>query len=124
LLIRSSVFSIAFFFILVRSCFRVAELSHGFAGKLANEEVSFMILEGGLMLLTTFLMTAWHPGRFMKAEWKKVKAEAEERKFSIGSGSSTNGNGFYPNGRPTSGALQPSKSQWPSHGPMHQVPLQ
>ncbi|KAH8598954.1 RTA1 like protein-domain-containing protein [Bisporella sp. PMI_857] len=106
-------FAIAFFFILVRSCFRVAELSHGFEGKLANEEVPFMILEGGMMILTTILMTIWHPGRYMKAEWKKAKAVPEERKFSIGSGSSTNGNGYYPNGRPGMAAANPTQSQWP-----------
>ena len=118
-------FAVAFLFILVRSCFRVAELSHGFNGKLANQEIPFMILEGGMMLAATVLMTLFHPGRYMKAEWKKSKGEAEveERKFSIGSGSSTNGSGYYPNGRPATTGLKPSQSSWPSHGPMHSVPL-
>ncbi|KAG9244915.1 RTA1 like protein-domain-containing protein [Calycina marina] len=118
------IFAFAFFLILVRSCFRVAELSHGFDGKLANQEIPFMILEGGMLLLATFIMTAWHPGRFMKREWKKSKPVVEpERKFSIGSGSTNNGSGYYPNGRPNSSAMQPTPSQWPSHGNMQQVPL-
>jgi hypothetical protein len=56
--------------ILTRSCFRVAELAHGFNGKLANDQVIFMILEGGVMILATFLLTAFAPGRYIGSEWK------------------------------------------------------
>ena len=57
-----------------------------------------------------------------KAE-KKVAKTVEERKFSIGSGSTTNGSGFYPTGRPTTAAfnpIAPQQQQWP----MHDVRLQ
>jgi hypothetical protein len=119
------VFAFAFLFILIRSCFRVAELAHGFEGKLANEEVPSMILEGGMMILAVFLMTAFHPGRYCAQEWKKKKVTkmVEERKFSIGSGSTSNGSGFYPAGRPTNAAFNPAvaqQQQWP----MHDVRLQ
>ena len=122
-------FGIAFGMILIRSCYRVAELSHGFDGKFANQEIPFMILEGGMMLFCTILMTIWHPGRFMAAEWKRIKDVADERKFSIDSGRTVYGGGYYPNARrgahPSSdGSFQPSQSSWPSHGAMHQVPLQ
>lgn len=112
----------AFFFILVRSCFRVAELAHGFSGKLANEQVPFMILEGLMMILAVFLMTIFHPGRYVGHDWKKQKSQTiEERKFSIGNGSTTNGSGFYPAGRPTNAAFNPTAAQqWP----MHDVRLQ
>jgi hypothetical protein len=119
------VFALAFLFILIRSCFRVAELAHGFSGKLANEEVPFMILEGGMMIPAIFLMTAFHPGRYCGSEWKKKKVAktVEERKFSIGSGNTSNGSGFYPAGRPTTAAFNPitaQQQQWP----MHDVRLQ
>jgi hypothetical protein len=121
------VFTAAFFFILVRSCFRVAELAHGFQGKLANEEVPFMILEGAMMIAALFLMTVFHPGRYIGHDWKKKKISVEdqiaERKLSIGSGATTNGSGYYPNGRPTTAAfnaVSASQQQWP----MHDVRLQ
>jgi hypothetical protein len=60
---------LATFFILTRSCFRVAELSKGFGGKLANEEIPFRSLEGSMVSLATILMTAFHPGRALGAKW-------------------------------------------------------
>ena len=117
-------FTAAFVFILIRCSFRVAELAHGFKGKLANEQVPFMILEGGMMILAVLLMTIFHPGRYIGEDWRRKKAPAleAERKFSIGSGSATNGSGFYPAGRPTGAAYNPAAShqQWP----MHDVRLQ
>jgi hypothetical protein len=69
---RTSAFSLATFFILIRSLFRVAELAHGFDGKLANDQVTFMILEGGMMILATTFLTAFPPGQFLsRDEWKK-----------------------------------------------------
>jgi len=49
-------------FIYIRSCFRVAELSQGFKGTLANSEITFMILEGAMIVLATLLLTVLHPG--------------------------------------------------------------
>jgi hypothetical protein len=63
-------FAVATVLILIRSCFRVAELAHGFHGKLANDQVIFMIFEGGVMILATFLLTAFAPGRYIGKEWK------------------------------------------------------
>lgn len=48
--------------IFVRSVFRVAELSEGFDGKLANNEVTFMILEGAMIAIAGICLTALHPG--------------------------------------------------------------
>jgi hypothetical protein len=62
--------ALATLFILTRSCFRVAELSKGFGGKLANEEIPFMILEGSMVSLATILMTAFHPGRAFGEKWR------------------------------------------------------
>lgn len=112
-------------FILIRSAFRVAELAHGFDGKLANEEVPFMILEGGMMILAIFLMTAFHPGRYCAQEWKKPKAAkaVDDRKFSIGSGSTAAGSGYYPTNLPTNAAFNPAMAQQ-QQWPMHDVRLQ
>lgn len=66
-------------FIFVRSVFRCAELSGGFDGPLANEEVTFMVLEGTMIALASILLTAFHPGlvvgsaAWSAASWKMGK---------------------------------------------------
>jgi hypothetical protein len=46
-------------FIFIRSAFRIAELPQGFGRKVANDQVTFMVLEGGMVtLLLLFLQSA------------------------------------------------------------------
>jgi hypothetical protein len=80
---------------MVRSAFRVAELAHGFRSKLANNQTAFIILESCVMVFATFLLTAFHPGRYIGEEWKNSgwgvkkssniialnKLETEQREF-------------------------------------------
>lgn len=40
----------------------MAELEEGFHGRLANDEVLFMILEGPMIIIATTALTAFHPG--------------------------------------------------------------
>jgi hypothetical protein len=49
--------------IFVRCIYRVAELWDGFSGHLANDEATFMIFEGPMIILAVAAMTAFHPGR-------------------------------------------------------------
>jgi len=60
-----SAFALATLLVLIRSVFRVAELAHGFQGKLLNDQIAFMVLEGGVMVLAISIMTAFQPGRFL-----------------------------------------------------------
>ncbi len=55
--------------IFIRSCFRVAELSGGFQGSLANNEISFMILEGAMIIIATSCLTFLHPGIAFRGLW-------------------------------------------------------
>jgi hypothetical protein len=48
--------------ILERCAFRVAELSEGFGGRLANAEALFMVLDGVAMVVVVILLTGLHPG--------------------------------------------------------------
>jgi hypothetical protein len=48
--------------ITIRSCFRVAELSGGFRGSLANNKSTFMVLEGAMIGVASLCMTSLHPG--------------------------------------------------------------
>lgn len=58
--------------IFVRSCFRVAELKQGFDGKLANQEVTFMILEGAMIILAVTSLTIFHPGTCFQGSWNQA----------------------------------------------------
>jgi hypothetical protein len=55
--------------IFVRSVYRVAELWEGFSSHLANDEVTFMIFEGPLIITAVVLMTVYHPGRVFDDLW-------------------------------------------------------
>jgi hypothetical protein len=56
--------------IFIRSVFRVAELSGGFHGPLANNQVSFMILEGAMVCIACLCLTIMHPGLCFQGEWR------------------------------------------------------
>ena len=61
---------VALITIFVRSCFRVAELRGGFGGRLANEEVTFMVLEGAMVAIAAFALTVVHPAFVYGRYWK------------------------------------------------------
>jgi hypothetical protein len=76
--------------IFVRCLYRVAELWDGFSGHLANEEVTFMIFEGPLIILAITAITLFHPGRVFGDLWvpagKGVKSMgklADDRESSV-----------------------------------------
>lgn len=56
--------------IFIRSVFRVAELSGGFHGPLANNQISFMILEGAMVCIACLCLTLLHPGLCFQGEWR------------------------------------------------------
>ena len=66
--------------VLVRSAFRVAELRDGFDSDLANDEVSFMILEGAMLVLACLALTISHPGLCLSIPWqiKKLHRSSSE----------------------------------------------
>jgi hypothetical protein len=55
--------------IFVRSVFRCAELQGGFHGKLANQQITFMILEGAMIICAVLLLTIFHPGLAFMGRW-------------------------------------------------------
>jgi hypothetical protein len=55
--------------IFVRCIYRVAELWDGFNGHLANDEITFMIFEGPLIIIAVTALTAFHPGRVFADLW-------------------------------------------------------
>lgn len=59
-------------FLFARTVFRAVELSEGFAGKLANLEVEFMILDGVMVILASMCLTIWHPGFGFGRQWNEA----------------------------------------------------
>jgi hypothetical protein len=55
--------------IFIRSVFRCAELSGGFHGKLANQQVTFMTLEGAMISIAVICLTVLHPGLIFREAW-------------------------------------------------------
>lgn len=71
-----SALAIATLTIYIRSCFRVAELQGGFDGSLANDEITFMILEGAMVSIASIALTVLHPGFVVGTNWNMKKARA------------------------------------------------
>jgi hypothetical protein len=56
--------------ILIRTCFRVAELHDGYGGSLANDEVLYMILEPVMITIAVLALTIGHPGPILGTVWQ------------------------------------------------------
>jgi hypothetical protein len=57
----------------VRTVFRAIELSEGFEGKLANNQLQFMILDGAMVIIASICMTVMHPGFGFEKRWNEAK---------------------------------------------------
>jgi hypothetical protein len=66
--------------IFIRSAFRVAELSGGFHGPLANNQISFMILEGAMIIIATSCLTLLHPGVSFQGSWTAANFSMRAKK--------------------------------------------
>ncbi|KAH7248917.1 RTA1 like protein-domain-containing protein [Fusarium redolens] len=54
----------AYFAILTRCIYRIAEMAGGWGNHIMQDEPSFLVLDSSLVLVTGFLLTAFHPGIF------------------------------------------------------------
>jgi RTA1 like protein len=66
--------------ILIRCCFRVAELHEGYTGSIANDEILYMVLEGAMMIIAVGALTIGHPGRALGSLWQANSFHFRERK--------------------------------------------
>lgn len=57
----------------VRTVFRSVELSEGFGGKLANNQIEFMILDGVMVILASVCLTIWNPGFGFDGRWNEAE---------------------------------------------------
>ncbi|KAK1716714.1 hypothetical protein CaCOL14_011683 [Colletotrichum acutatum] len=70
-------------FLFIRTVFRSVELSEGFGGKLANQEVEFMILDGTMIILACSCLTIFHPGYGFGKRWNEAKFRFRTSKSKI-----------------------------------------
>lgn len=56
--------------IYIRSIYRIAELQGGFSGEIANNQASFMIFEGPMIIIAVTVLTVFHPGGVFGNLWK------------------------------------------------------
>ncbi|KAI9743445.1 MAG: hypothetical protein M1818_002757 [Claussenomyces sp. TS43310] len=57
----ATLLSLAIIFILARSAYRIDELSDGYNGSIFHDQTSFIVLEGVLISIATFLLNLTHP---------------------------------------------------------------
>ncbi|CEJ60772.1 hypothetical protein PMG11_09334 [Penicillium brasilianum] len=69
-------------FLFIRAVYRVAELSGGFRGKLAQDQVLFMVLDGAMVLLACIILTVFHPGSAFGGAWKDASFRWGSKKSS------------------------------------------
>ncbi|KAI8675829.1 hypothetical protein NCS57_00485400 [Fusarium keratoplasticum] len=66
--------------VLIRTAFRVAELSQGFDSKIAKSETAFLLLEGTMILLACLCLTVYHPGIAFQGRWVDADFSMKRRK--------------------------------------------
>ncbi|KAK0382847.1 hypothetical protein NLU13_9942 [Sarocladium strictum] len=59
-------------FLFARTVYRAIELSEGFTGDLANDQVLFMVLDGAMVILCTICLTFMHPGHGFGGRWHEA----------------------------------------------------
>ncbi|KAF0638780.1 hypothetical protein NXS19_008899 [Fusarium pseudograminearum] len=73
--------TVAYFAILTRCIYRIAEMAGGWGNHIMQDEPSFLVLDSTLVLVTGFCLTAFHPGIFfpqMAANMRRSKTTEGE----------------------------------------------
>ncbi|CAF3510593.1 hypothetical protein SNK03_011224 [Fusarium graminearum] len=73
--------TVAYFAILTRCIYRIAEMAGGWGNHIMQDEPSFLVLDSTLVLVTGFCLTALHPGIFfpqMAANMRRSKTTEGE----------------------------------------------
>jgi hypothetical protein len=59
----ATVAAVAFLCVIVRCCYRVAEMAGGWANQIMRNEVAFLVLDATMMAIALLAVTIFHPGR-------------------------------------------------------------
>jgi hypothetical protein len=74
----------AYFAIFIRCIYRIIEMAGGWGNHIMQDQPSFLVLDSTLMLIATFLLTAFHPGLFFPQMSKSHKVDHGEKSPAIG----------------------------------------
>ncbi|KAF4461909.1 phospholipid-translocating ATPase [Fusarium albosuccineum] len=87
---RSFAFAVtgAYSAILTRCIYRIAEMAGGWGNHIMQDEPSFLVLDSSLVLITGFLLTAFHPGLFFPQMRTGIKPKTETEAETTGESSS------------------------------------
>src|SRR5262245_46511876 len=69
--------------IYIRCVYRVVELNAGFDSHLANEEVTYMILEGAMIAIAVCAMSILHPGLVFASHWAESNFKLGKKTSSL-----------------------------------------
>ncbi|CCF47037.1 RTA1 like protein [Colletotrichum higginsianum] len=88
---RSFIYAVAVAYacVMIRCVYRVAEMAGGWGNHIMQDEVSFMVLDGSLVLVCVTLLTVFHPGLYFPAMSVTRKARAGEKSESTTTTTST-----------------------------------
>lgn len=76
--------AIATLAIYIRSIFRVAELSQGLTSKFANNEVTFMVLEAGMITIAAIMLIAFQPALVFGNLWQEISGDFKNKNGNSG----------------------------------------
>lgn len=84
--------SVAYFCILIRCIYRVAEMAGGWGNKIMQDEPSFIVLEGFMILIAVGILSGFQPGFFFPqmANSRKQRQAAEQEALQSNGGASGN----------------------------------
>ncbi|RDW84844.1 hypothetical protein BP6252_02434 [Coleophoma cylindrospora] len=60
----------ATFVFFIRSIYRIVQLCHGFEAQIANDQVSFMLLDNAMVAIAVVVLTIFHPGLCFQGQWQ------------------------------------------------------
>ncbi|KAM0457494.1 hypothetical protein ACHAO4_003294 [Trichoderma viride] len=79
--------STAYFVILIRCIYRIAEMAGGWGNRIMQDQPSFLVLDSSLIFVATFLLVVFHPGIYfphMRRDRQKSLRPTEEIKLENG----------------------------------------
>ncbi|CRG89950.1 putative protein C17G6,02c [Talaromyces islandicus] len=71
--------ALALLFVIIRSAYRVAEMSGGYDGSLMKDQWTFLVFEGICMMIAAGLLLAFHPGPGFGGVWSAAKIKVRSK---------------------------------------------
>lgn len=79
----------AYVSIFIRCVYRIAEMAGGWGNHIMQDEASFMVLDAGLITVTCYLLTIFHPGIFFPEMANGSRRGVNEKSSANSSGTGT-----------------------------------